>query len=245
MRCTDIFHEILLLWWCCCMSVPQLPPRRSHLWLTKGYNPGVCQSLSAFQRRHLYCNVTCFNKYCRPLAFCGLMSNCCLLCEFKEDWQWEVGLVEHSSLSVTVVVLLWLIREKKNPTVVNVTFSLRRSCSFFHSTAILFKVIESVCKVNCFVNKGNVYIVKNQRLFLAVGAQARPFFHWCRCWHKQIKIKTKLDEQMLFPWKLDALPKGKTKKAMWCRFQRRLKRLCWSRVPALPLASGRRVQWRP
>lgn len=36
-------------------------------------------------------------------------------------------------------------------------------------------MIQSVCKVKCFVNKGNVYIVKNQSSSLAAGAEARPF----------------------------------------------------------------------
>lgn len=83
------------------------------------------------------------------------------------------------------------------------TFGRHRS-SYTQQTAILFNVIRSVCAVNRFVNKGDVYIVKNCFLFLAL-----LFFNWCCFWHEHIKIKKKLCGQMLFPWKRTrSFPKG-------------------------------------
>lgn len=69
-----------------------------------------------------------------------------------------VSLNTPSFLSVT---MLLLIRKEKCSLWLTLMFSLHRSCPFFHliKTAILFNRIQSVCMVNYFVNKGNVYIV--------------------------------------------------------------------------------------
>lgn len=127
----------------------------------KGYKTGVFQSFSAFQQRHFNCNCTVMWRVYTstvgvwPSTSCRLMSNCCVLCEFKRKTDSEklVSLNIPTFLSVIVLLLI----KKKN----SLWSMWHLSFVEVHSTktAILLNRIQSVCRVNYFVNKGNVYIV--------------------------------------------------------------------------------------
>lgn len=100
-----------------------------------------------------------------------LMSKCCLflsVCETKGR-QRMVGRTDipafHSQVpNCQCAMVMSLIRTAF--TVIELMFNLPRDHLFFHSTKLwlLVNMMQSVCTVNCFVNKGDVYIVTHSSL---------------------------------------------------------------------------------
>lgn len=130
-----------------------------------------------------------------------LMSKCCLffvgvcVCETKGR-QRMVGRTDipafHSQVpNCQCATVMALIRTAF--TVTELMFNLPRDHLFFHSIKLwrLVNMMQSVCTVNCFVNKGDVYIVTHLSLFLLLEP--------CdRIWQKKIHSHIGFHDQILW-----------------------------------------------